>query len=59
MNLPQDINILVSMLNMKLRDGDYSSLEDLCADMDFDIASITERLTAAGFEYNPTTNRIW
>lgn len=59
MTLPQDINMLVSMLNMKLRDGDYASLEDLCGEMDLDLGGLTERLAAAGFEYNPTTKRIW
>lgn len=59
MMLPQDVNMLVSMLNMKLRDNDYASLEDLCADLDVDIEDINHRLSAGGFEYNPTTNRIW
>jgi hypothetical protein len=33
--LPQDPMMLVSFINMKLRD-EFSSLEDLCSDMDID-----------------------
>ena len=31
-----DPNILVSMINMKLRDGDYSSLDDACLSLGID-----------------------
>ena len=33
-NLPQDPFMLVSSINMLLRDGEYDSLEDLCASFD-------------------------
>lgn len=53
MTLPQDANILVSMLNMKLRDGAYDSLSDLCLSLGVDEKEVTDRLTAAGFVYFP------
>lgn len=35
MNLPSDIYVLVSFLNMKLRDY-YKNLDELCDDLDID-----------------------
>ena len=55
--LPQDINILVSFLNLKLRDK-YPSLCELCDDLDEDEAELLTRLDRAGFRYDPDTNRI-
>lgn len=57
-NLPNDIMMLLSMVNMKLRDC-YHSLDELCADMDVDRQLLEQRLAQAGFEYNPDTNRFW
>ena len=37
--LSMDINIAYSMINMKLRDF-YSSLDDLCEDMDISLSLI-------------------
>ena len=55
MALPKDPFILLSMINMKLRDS-YSSLDDLCDDMDEDKDEIISTLSAAGFEYDENTN---
>lgn len=57
MNLPNDPNMLYSMLNMKLRDF-YSSLDALCDDLDVSESELAERLSAAGYEYDRTSNRI-
>ena len=57
MTLPNDPNMLCSMLNMKLRDF-YDSLEALCDDMDIDLTELTGRLAAAGYQYDSTNNRI-
>ncbi len=55
MALPKDPFILLSMINMKLRDS-YSSLDALCDDMDEDKNEIISVLSAAGFEYDENTN---
>ena len=57
-SLPSDPMMLMSAVNMKLRDQ-YASLELLCEDMDVDIAWLTERLASAGFEYNREANKFW
>ena len=41
-NLPQDPFILVSSVNMLLRDNEFSSLEELCEHFDKDINQIKE-----------------
>lgn len=53
MNIPSDPVMLMSMLNMKLRDGEYESLEDLCLSLGLDKEDILQRLAAAGFDYMP------
>lgn len=53
MTLPQDPFMLLSMVNMKLRDGGYESLDDMCLSLGVDKEEITQRLHAAGFDYNP------
>lgn len=55
MELPQDGFMLLSVINMKLRDQ-YSSLEILCDDMNVDKADITERLGQIGYIYNEDLN---
>ncbi len=58
MTLPQDPNILVSMLNMKLRDGGYDSFSDLCLSLGIDETATTQKLSAAGFIYNPSLRQF-
>lgn len=53
MELPKDPNILVSMINMKLRDGNYDSLSDLCLSLGLDENELKLRLEGAGFSYMP------
>ena len=57
-NLPNDPIMLMSFINMKLRDF-YPSLEALCEDMEINRQELEDRLRAAGFEYNNATNRFW
>lgn len=59
MTLPKDPAMLMSIINMKLRDGNYDSLEDLCKTLGVDENEIRGRLAAAGFEYNPETKKFW
>lgn len=57
MTLPQDPNILVSLVNMKLRD-EFPSLSDLCLSLGVDEADLKQRLSDGGFKYDPQTNRF-
>ena len=58
MTIPEDPFMLLSFINMKLRDGDYESLEDLCASLDCDAAEITQQLQKAGFDYMPAIKQF-
>lgn len=55
--LTMDINIAYSMINMKLRDF-YSSLDDLCEDMDISRGELTEYFEKNGYIYNENTNQF-
>ena len=55
MALPKDPVILLSMVNMKLRDR-YTSLDALCEDMDEDRLAIEETLKKINYTYNEATN---
>ncbi len=55
--LSMDINIAYSMINMKLRDF-YSSLDDLCEDMDISKIELLERFEKNGYIYNENTNQF-
>ena len=55
--LPDDPGILVSYINMKLRDG-CISLQEFCDENDIERDKIEEKLAAAGFIYDENTNQI-
>lgn len=55
--LPRDPNMLLSMINMKLRDF-YSNLDALCDDMDEDKAEIIQILAGAGYSYDEDINQF-
>lgn len=57
MELPQDANILLSYVNLKLRDF-YSSLDAMCEDLDESRAQIEEKLSEIGYEYDPEKNQF-
>lgn len=57
MSLPQDPMILYSMVNMKLRDV-YSSLDELCDDLQVDRDELENRLREVGFDYDADRNRF-
>lgn len=57
MTLPNDNFMLLSIVNMKLRD-EFSSLEDFCASEDISERELKERLAEVGFEYDPSTNQF-
>mgnify|MGYP001189095106 CR=1 FL=1 len=56
--LPNDINMLFSFINMKLRD-EYSSLDELCNTMDIEKKWLIEQMETGGFEYNKSQNKFW
>lgn len=56
--LPTDPFMLMSVINMKLRDS-YQSLDELCDDLDVDRADIEKRLADAGFTYDEAANRFF
>lgn len=57
-NLPKDPFILLSYVNTKLRD-DYSSLDQMCEDLDIDRHKLESKLSDAGFEYSPDNNKFF
>lgn len=52
-----DIHILVSLLNMKLR-NDFTHLQSLCYDSEFAIKELNQRLHENNFIYNKAINQI-
>ena len=55
--LPNDPIILLSVVDTRLRDL-YPSLEELCSAEDISPEELEERLSAAGFQYDPTRNQF-
>ena len=55
--LPTDNNMLLSFINLKLRDY-YDSLDSLCDDLDIDIDEIKSRLDSIDYTYNSQTNQF-
>ena len=51
MALPNDPIMLLSVVNLKLRDF-YKNLDALCEDLDADKADLCAKLKAAGYEYD-------
>lgn len=58
MELPNDPIMLMSVINLKLRDF-YSDLDGLCDDMNINKEELCKKLRAAGFEYDRKNNRFW
>lgn len=57
MQLPNDPVMLLSYVNLKLRDY-YPDLEEMCEDLDVDQAELVEKLTKAGYVYDRDKNRF-
>ena len=57
MALPSDPVMLLSVINLKLRD-DYPTLDALCEDLDIDKESLCGRLAAIGYAYDPARNQF-
>ena len=57
MALPNDPIMLLSVVNLKLRDF-YKNLDALCEDMDADKAGLCAKLHAVGYDYDPQRNQF-
>ena len=57
MYLPQDPEMLYSMINMKLRDS-YDSLDSLCEDFDISREESETKLNDAGYFYKENINQF-
>ena len=57
MPIPNDPNMLLSFVNLKLRDY-YSSLEAMCDDLDLSRAEIVEKLQGIGYSYQKERNQF-
>ena len=55
--IPQDPAMLLSFINLKLRDY-YASLEALCDDMDIDRTEIEDKLSNIDYHYDKEKNRF-
>lgn len=55
--IAMDPNILLSMINMKLRDF-YSSLDDLCDDMGIIKSELEEKLESIDYKYDKERNQF-
>ncbi|MFR7592685.1 MAG: DUF4250 domain-containing protein [Longibaculum sp.] len=55
--LPQDPAMLLSYVNMKLRDQ-YDSLDDLCDDLDISKEEIVEKLKTIDYIYDFEKNQF-
>lgn len=55
--IPSDPVMLLSFVNLKLRDF-YSSLEELCDDLDIPVQEIEDKLNLAGYTYDSAQNRF-
>ena len=57
MQIPSDSAMLISFLNMKLRDC-YDSLDELCDDLEIDRAELDAKLSSLGLAYDEAHNRV-
>ena len=55
--IPQDPVMLLSFLNLKLRDF-YKDLEALCEDLDIEQKEIEEKLAGMDYHYNREKNQF-
>ena len=55
--IPKDPNMLLSYVNMMLRDR-FSSFEEFCAVNDADMTEINEKLGAIGYTYDEELNQF-
>lgn len=57
MSIPKDPMMLLSFVNLKLRDF-YSSLDVMCDDMGLDKSAIVSKLATIDYEYDKELNKF-
>ena len=57
MSIPNDPMMLLSFVNLKLRDF-YHSLDAMCDDMSLDKSSIVAKLATIDYEYDEKLNKF-
>ena len=57
-HLPHDPAMLVSAVNMLLRDNEFDSLEDLCSYFDRDPEELKDELQAEGYIYSEAQRQL-
>lgn len=57
MSIPNDPMMLLSFVNMKLRDF-YGSLDELCTDLNIDKDSVVSKLSTIDYEYDKDLNKF-
>lgn len=57
MSVPNDPMMLLSFVNLKLRDF-YSSLDSMCEDMELDKNEIITKLASIDYEYDESLNKF-
>ena len=57
MALPNDPVMLLSVINLKLRDF-YPSLDAMCDDLDEDKAALCAKLSSIGYTYDAAKNQF-
>ncbi|HIS46766.1 MAG TPA: DUF4250 domain-containing protein [Candidatus Scybalocola faecigallinarum] len=56
-NIPKDPMILLSYVNLKLRDF-YPSLDEMCKALDIDQNALVQTLASIDYAYDPDSNRF-
>ncbi len=57
MSIPNDPMMLLSFVNLKLRDF-YNSLDAMCEDLSLDRTAIVSKLAAIDYEYDEKLNKF-
>ena len=57
MSIPNDPMMLLSFVNLKLRDF-YNSLDAMCEDLSLDRTAIISKLAAIDYEYDEKLNKF-
>ena len=55
--IPADPVILLSFINMKLRD-EFADLDELCKTLDIDRNMLEEKLSSIDYRYDPSSNQF-
>jgi hypothetical protein len=56
--LPKDPFMLVSSINMLLRDNEFDSLEELCAYFEREVEEVKEELKVCGYMYDEDQRQV-